>query len=191
VNDIRSQEPIMNKLILTAVIAVAMVAGMGRVGRALEQSAARPDFSGKWAVDIQASSPGLVLDGERLVQPFLMTPPKTLQPSFANVFTARQDSETLRVQREIRQGVTMSLTVSYYRLDGSETTNVEGAFTKTASKATWQGGTLTILTRLADTGTIPRLELERLMSLDATGRLLVETKSGGGPAYLTVYRRAQ
>ena len=178
----------MNKLILTAVITVAIAAGAGRVGRAQTQAAANyPDFSGKWAVDIQASSPGLLLDGE----PFLVTRPTTPQPSFTNAFTARQDSGTLRVQRETRsQGVTISLTVSYYRLDGSETTNIEGAMTKTASTATWQYGALLIVTRMADPEALPHKKLGRIMSLDANGRLVIDTMVGGDPMYLTVYRRA-
>jgi hypothetical protein len=183
----------MNKLILTAAIVIGVVAGMGRIGGAQTQTPANhPDFSGKWTVDIQASSPGVVLDGERLVPAFLVSVPTTLQPSFANAFIARQDSSTLRVQREMdRQGVTTNLTVSYYRLDGSETTNIEGAMTKTVSTATWQNKTLRILTRNADVdAALPRNKLERVMSLDANGRLLIETKNGIDPTYLTVYRRA-
>jgi hypothetical protein len=40
----------MNKLILTAVITVAIAAGAGRIGKAQDQSAVRPDFSGKWVL---------------------------------------------------------------------------------------------------------------------------------------------
>jgi hypothetical protein len=184
----------MKKLILTAAIVIGVVAGMGRIGGAQTQTPANhPDFSGKWTVDIQASSPGVVLDGERLVHPFLVSVPTTLQPSFANAFIARQDSSTLRIQREMdRQVVTTNVTVSSYRLNGSETTNIEGAMTKTASRATWQDGRLTIVTRIANAdGSLPRNKLERVMSLDASGRLLIETTNGLDPVYLTVYRRVQ
>jgi hypothetical protein len=183
----------MNKLTLTAGIVIGVVAGAGRIDRAQQQSAVRPDFSGKWAVDTQASSPGLLTEEEparAILMPSATTSPTTLVPSFANAFVARQNSETLRVQRDIRQGTTMILNVVYYRLDGSETTNIEGGFTKTASRATWQDGRLTILTHIADADTLPRLNLERVMSLDANGRLLIDTENGIDPTYLTVYRRA-
>jgi hypothetical protein len=189
----------MKRLILTAVITVALVAVVGRVGRAQTQAPANhPDFSGKWAVDVLASSPGLVLDATRLTQPFLVTPPKTLQPSFANTFIARQDSSALAIDRRVGSDQTRPRIVIRVvcRLDGSDSLNVEGT-TKTVSTVTWRNGaptshndTLTILTRLADTGTVPGLNLERVMSLDADGRLLIGTKSGIDPTYLTVYRRA-
>jgi hypothetical protein len=40
----------MTKLILKAAIVISVVAGAGRVDRAQEPSAARPDFSGKWVL---------------------------------------------------------------------------------------------------------------------------------------------
>jgi hypothetical protein len=180
----------MNKLIQTAAIGILVVAAIEPVGRAqTEVRANHPDFSGTWAVDIRASTPGVVLDGVQAVQPFDVTPPTTLHPTFANGFVARQDGSTLSVQRIDRQNVATSLTVVYYRLDGSESTNVEGGMTTTASTATWQNSTLTIVTSFTDAGSLLRRTLKRVMSMDANGRLLVETTVPAGPTYLTAYRR--
>src|ERR1700733_1751562 len=90
----------MKNLTLTAVMTVALVVGTGRGGRAREQSPGRPDFSGKWAVDIQASSPGLLPDGvvERRASPLTPRPTPGGPPSFGSAFTARQDSGALTVE---------------------------------------------------------------------------------------------
>jgi len=188
----------MKKLIFTAAIVIGIVAGVGHVGRAQDQSAARPDFSGKWAVDIQASSPGLVPDGVVERRASLLIPRSTPggRPSFASAFTARQDASNLTVERKVGVGVDQTDLTVVYRLDGSASMNLEGK-ANTVSTATWRNGTLTILTRLAEVNgetvgvNLARTsQLERVMSLDANGRLLIETTNGLDPTYLTVYRRA-
>jgi hypothetical protein len=194
----------MKKLILTAVTTVAIVAGAWRVGRAQAQPAANhPDFSGKWAVDVQASSPGLVPDGVVEMRTSPLTPRSTPggPASFGSAFTARQDSSALAVESKFGVGQP-DMTVVYkdmtvvYKLDGSDSMNLEGT-SNTVSTATWRNGTLTILTRLTEINGMDvgvhlarGTRAERVMSLDANGRLLINTTVGVDPTYLTVYRRA-
>jgi hypothetical protein len=185
----------MTKLILAPLIAVTLVAGASRIGRAQEQSASRPDFSGKWAVDWQASSPGLLPDGVLEGRRFPRKPRPTPggPPTFAPAFTAHQDESALTV--EMKVGVVNKDTTVVYKLDGSDSLNLEG-MAKTVSTATWQHGTLMILTHVTEINgkgvgadLVHATRSERVMSLDASGRLLIDTTVGVDPTYLTVYRR--
>ena len=166
----------MKRLILSGLITVALVAGTWRVGRAQEPSTAAnpPNISGSWAVDTSAEGQPLFVAG------------RPVQPSFGTRFVAWQDRRTLFVGRIIAD----EPDVTIYRFDAPESLNFEGGAEKTVSSAAWQDRTLTIQTRVADApGTLPRNKLVRVISLDAKGRLLVQTTNGLDSTYLTVYRR--
>jgi hypothetical protein len=89
---------------------------------------------------------------------------------------------------EVRRQVPFT---TVYKLDGSTSRNLE-LTTQTVSTATWQGGNLDVVTRLADTDpALPANRLERLMWLDPAGRLVIETTNGVADPYLTVYKRVE
>jgi hypothetical protein len=183
----------MNKLILTAVITVAVVAGVGRVGRAQEQSAARPDFSGKWVL-ASSQPPG--------------------RNALGGDFSIAQDATTLRIDSTSFR-VSLSTTRApsgtafpvrrIYLLDGTEHPSQEIADppqtttsaptsgfrmsstteeSESISKATWAGRQLVIMTydrikiiapSLTPSVNLIRRTVRQALSMEANGTLVVES----------------
>jgi hypothetical protein len=180
----------MNKLILTTAITVAIVGGAGRVGGAQEQSAARPDLSGKW---VFASS-----------QP-------TGTHALGDDFSIAQDATTLRIDSTEfhlslsttrAPSVTPLLVRTIYVLDGIEhpsqvifdppqTTasaptaglGTSSTTEESMSRATWTGRQLLIMTynriKITDPSRTPSVNVVRqtvrqALSMEANGTLVVE-----------------
>jgi hypothetical protein len=137
------------KLALTAVLTVALaVAGYAQ----------KPDFSGTWTPDADASMAGGGGGGGR---------------GMAGPMTVKQSGDTLTVERQGRNGqMTMA-----YKLDGSETEITMGQMTAKAT-AKWDGSKLVITTK-SDMG-----ESTQTWSL-AGDVLTIERTGGRGPAKTT------
>lgn len=97
--------------------------------------------------------------------------------------TIVQDASSLTITRTTPVGTFTST----YKLDGSEsknTLNIQGNAVEQVSKAKWDGGKLLVNTTLNFNGN--PVESSMVMSLDATGNLVVETtrpdfQGGGAP----------
>jgi hypothetical protein len=140
------------KLGITAVLVVAL---------AVSGYAQKPDFSGTWTLDPEASGGAPGGGGGRG-----MTGP----------LTVKQTADTLTVERQGRNG---QMTTAY-KLDGSETEITMGQFTAKAS-AKWDGNKLVITTK-TDQG-----EQTQTWSL-AGNTLTIERTGGRGPAK-SVYKK--
>jgi hypothetical protein len=170
----------MTRWVLAAVL-VGLVPGVSET-RAM-QTPTRPDFSGKWALVPEASTAA-----RRVEQPNGSSAPWA-DPTFGQTFSARQAGGALSVVRTV--GARQVPVTTVYKLDGSTSGNLE-LTTETVSTATWQGGNLDVVTHVADTDpALPRNRLERLLWIDPTGRLVIETTNGLADPYLTVYQRVE
>jgi hypothetical protein len=187
----------MNKLTLTAAIVIGVVAGAWRVGRAQEQSAARPDFSGKWAL-ASSQPPG--------------------HQAFGDDFSIAQDATTLEVDSTGHR-VSLSTTRgssetpfpvrTIYALDGIEhptqviadppvTTAsaptsgfvMSSGTEESISKATWAGRQLVIMTysriritapNQTPSASVIRRTVRQALSIEADGTLVVESLIGADP----------
>jgi hypothetical protein len=140
------------KLALTAVLTVALaVAGYAQ----------KPDFSGTWTPDADASTAGTAGGGGGGGR------------GMAGPMTVKQSGDTLTVERQGRNGqMTMA-----YKLDGSETEITMGQMTAKAT-AKWDGSKLVITTK-SDMG-----ESTQTWSL-AGDVLTIERTGGRGPAKTT------
>ena|SRR5579864_1605386 len=181
----------MKRLILAAAIVIGVVAGVGSVGRAQEQPAARPDFSGKWVL-APNQPPG--------------------RDALGHDFSIVQDATTLEVDST---GHRVSLSTSrgssetpfpvrtIYVLDGIEHPShviddppmttasaptsgfvMSSGTEESISKATWAGRQLVIMTHerikiIAPNRTPSVNELRRTvrqaLSMEADGTLVVES----------------
>jgi hypothetical protein len=163
---------------------VALLVGLvpGRFETGTGQAPMRPDFSGSWTLVPEAST-----TPRRVEWPSGSWGPWA-DPTFGQAFSARQDAGALSLVRIV--GDTQVAVTTVYKLDGSSSGNLE-LKAETISTATWQGGNLDVVTRVADADpTLPANRLERLLWLDPAGRLVVETTNGTAPPYLTVYKHA-
>lgn len=125
---------------------------------------APPNFAGKWTLVPDPNTPaGMGGLGQE-----------------ANI---TQDASTLTITRTTQMGTF----TSKYNLDGSESRNVlnfQGNSVDQLSTAKWDGGNLLVNTKM-DFGGNP-VELKMVMSVDATGNLVVEStrpdfQGGGAP----------
>jgi hypothetical protein len=189
----------MNKLILTAVTTVAIVAGAGRVGRAQTQAAANsPDFSGKWV--FASSQPPVVRNGPNDV---VVSGP----PPFGGDFSISQDATTLTVDSlgfypsQSRTGAEAGVVLPFsirtiYVLDGIEHPSqvianrpaitsspqvvraVSRPTGESISKTTWVGRQLVIMTYSKNKimgGNVIRRTVRQTLSMEANGTLAVES----------------
>lgn len=172
----------MKTLMLTAAIVIGVVAGVGR-GRAQEQSAARPDFSGKWVFASSQPSGGL---GNALGDKFSIAQDAT---------TLRIDTTAFRVSgsKTVRLLETQFPIRTIYSLDGREhpsqvstdappTSRVEmmSIIEESISKATWAGRQLVIMTYSRGKTTVPwqtpyvtRRTERQALSMEADGTLMI------------------
>lgn len=134
------------KIALTAILAVAL---------AVSGYAQKPDFSGTWTLDQEASG----MTGGGGGRGFGMGP-----------MTVKQTTDAITVETQGRQGP-MTRT---YKLDGTESDIQMGPMTAKAS-AKFDGNKLVITTK-SDMG-----ELTQTWSL-ANGMLTIESTGGRGPA---------
>jgi hypothetical protein len=133
------------KLGLTAALVVALaVAGYAQ----------KPDFSGTWTLDAEASGMQGGGGGGR---------------GMGGPMTIKQTATELSIERQGRNGPTTQT----YKLDGSETEITMGQMTAKAS-AKWDGSKLVITTK-TDMG-----ENTATYSLD-NGNLVIESTGGRGP----------
>jgi len=130
-------------------IAAALVVALAVSGYAQT----KPDFSGKWTLDPEAS--GMQAGGGR---------------GMMGGMTVKQTADALTIEREGRGGATMATT---YKLDGSESDVTMGRGTAKAT-AKWDGAKLVITTK-SDMG-----ESTQTWSVDGS-TLTIETTGGRGP----------
>ncbi len=86
-----------------------------------------PNFSGKWAQDMEKSDPAPQGMGGR-------------GPAGPQAYTITQSAAELAIERETPNGVVKSV----YKLDGSESVNPGGRGGEVKSKAKWDGAKLVI-----------------------------------------------
>jgi len=134
-------------LMAAAVLAVATVAW-----------AQKPDFSGTWTLDPEASG-----------APAAGTGGGGAQRGGGGPMTVKQTADTLTIERQGQQGTTTTA----YKLDGTETDITMGQMTAKAS-AKWDGNKLVITTKSE------RGEQTQTWSLDK-GLLTIEGTGGRGP----------
>jgi hypothetical protein len=159
----------MRELLASCILAIASLVPM-------PLAAGHPDFSGTW-VAVPSQVPPKVDYSSGGYRMFSNPEPA----SFSAKFIARQDGDVLTVERKLRD----SSLVTTYRLDGTESENVE--VMKSVSVAKWEGESLLITTWDPSK---PRNEkpLKRALSLAPDGSLVIVTENGG-PKWTTVYRR--
>ena len=141
-------------VIAAAVLAVATVA-----------FAQKPDFSGTWQIDPEAS--GMAGGGGGRMG--------------GGPMTVKQTADTLTVERSMG-GNTMTST---YKLDGTESTNQmmgRGGSMEAKSTAKWDGNKLVITTKVGDNENTQTWSLEN-------GVLTIEGTGGRGPTK-RVYKKA-
>ena len=141
-------------VIAAAVLAVATVA-----------FAQKPDFSGTWQIDPEAS--GMAGGGGGRMG--------------GGPMTVKQTADTLTVERSMG-GNTMTTT---YKLDGTESTNQmmgRGGSMEAKSTAKWDGNKLVITTKVGDNENTQTWSLEN-------GVLTIEGTGGRGPTK-RVYKKA-
>jgi len=138
---------------------------------ALTLAQAPPNFAGKWTVvpDANAAAGGGRGGG--------------MGGGLGQEATITQDASTLTINRTTPMGNFTST----YKLDGSEsrnTLNFQGNSVDQMSIAKWDGGKLNVNTKMDFGGNV--VETSMVMSLDASGNLVVETtrpdfQGGGAP----------
>ena len=144
-------------VIAAAILAVATVA-----------FAQKPDFSGTWTLDPEASG----------------APPAGTGGGGGGMrggggpMTVKQTADTLTIDRQGRGGGTMSTT---YKLDGSESDITMGQMTAKAS-AKWDGNKLVITTKTEQGENVQTWSL-------AGGVLTIEATGGRGPSK-RVYKKS-
>jgi hypothetical protein len=143
-------------VIAAAILAVATMA-----------YAQKPDFSGTWTLDPEASAPAGTAGGARGGGRMGGGP-----------MTVKQTADTLTIERQGRQGTQTTA----YKLDGSESEITMGQMTAKAS-AKWDGDKLVITTK-TEQG-----EQTQTWSL-ANGMLTVERTGGRGPSK-QVYKKGE
>ena len=137
---------------------------------ALTLAQAPPNFAGKWTVVPDANAPA---GGGR----------GGMGGGLGQEATITQDASTLTIKRTTQMGEFTST----YKLDGSEsrnTLNFQGNSVDQLSIAKWDAGKLNVHTKMDMGGNV--VETSMVMSLDATGNLIVETtrpdfQGGGAP----------
>ena len=140
------------KLALTAVLTVALaVAGYAQ----------KPDFSGTWTPDADATGTAVVVAAAR---------------GMAGPLTVKQSGDTLTVERQGRNG---QMTTAY-KLDGSESEITMGQMTAKAT-AKWDGSKLVITTKSGQG------EATQTWSLD--GGMLTIERTGGRGTGKTTYKK--
>jgi hypothetical protein len=142
------------------------------------QTAAKPNFSGKWMQIVDSSAAPTTGRG-RMGAGMLMA----LGPEATIV----QDSATITITRSVPQ---MGEMKSGYKLDGSDTPaslDIQGFAIQTVSNAKWEGEKLALTTRVDYNGT--GLSSSATLSLEA-GVLVVTTTvpnlQGGAPTSTTM-----
>lgn len=137
-----------------------------------------PKFNGTWALVPGTGRPA----GE--VQTKTNTPVRReASGAFGRTFsiTITPDKVTL-VRTSMRSQITTT-----YKVDGSESLNLEGA-TTTVSRATWNGPKLTIQTWIAKNNRAVGFPVGRVLWLEK-GQLLVEERATGSLPVVSKYRR--
>jgi hypothetical protein len=150
------------------------------------QGTTRPDLSGTWTY---------VADSSTVVQP--MPNVSMRAPSFGTEFTAKQDAETLTIDRA--SGETRTATA--YKFDGSETIRTQSGRAgqpdyKVVTTASWTGATLTIksVSEPVLQGKPTKIETIRTIHLEKDGTMVIETETRTTPPPLvpktsSVYRK--
>ena len=137
-----------------------------------------PKFTGSWALVPGTGRPA----GE--VQTKTSTPiRREASGAFGRTFsiTITPDRVTL-VRTSARSKITTT-----YKVDGSESLNIEGA-TTTISRATWNGPKLTIQTWIAIQNRAVGFPVARALWLEK-GQLLIEERATGSLPVVSKYRR--
>jgi len=145
----------------------ALTAVAVTLAAALTLGQAPPNFAGKWTLvpDANGAGGGRGMGG------------------LGQNATIVQDANTLTLTRTTQMGEFTST----YKLDGSESRNtlsIQGNSVDQLSIAKWDGGKLNVATKMDFGGNV--VETSMVMSLDATGNLVVDTtrpdfQGGGGP----------
>ena len=119
-----------------------------------------PNFTGKWAQDMEKSDPPMA--GGR-------------GPGGPQNLTITQTATEITFERETPNGVMKTV----YKLDGSESVNAMGRGGEVKSKSAWEGGKL--VTKYSRTMGEATVEVIETRSLEADGTLTVVTATKGGP----------
>jgi len=146
----------------------ALTAVAVTLATALTLAQASPNFAGKWTVVPDANAAG----GRG-----------GMGGGLGQEATITQDASTLTINRTTPMGDFTST----YKLDGSEsrnTLNIQGNSVDQLSTAKWDAGKLNVHTKMDFGGNV--VETSMVMSLDASGNLIVETtrpdfQGGGAP----------
>jgi hypothetical protein len=128
-----------------------------------------PDLSGHWTLMQEPKDPA---EGTRGPNGFIV---RTPQPSLGMEFDVKQDGSVLTITQWIGPSRSTS-SVAVYKLDGSDSSNMEGG-RETLSIAVWQDSGLLITTRLKGRAPGMNGELKRLLSLESVGAMKVLTTS--------------
>jgi hypothetical protein len=118
-----------------------------------------PNFSGKWAQDMEKSDPAMGGRG----------------PAGPQSVTITQTATEITLERETQNGVMKTV----YKLDGSESVNAGGRGGEIKSKSAWEGGKL--VTKYSRTMGEATVEVTETRSLEADGTMTVVTAMKGGP----------
>ena len=117
-------------------------------------------------------------------------------PGWGSPLTIRQTNDTLVVQFPQFSAYDLQPPLRYrYALDGSESRNavmISHAESAQLSRASWQGGTLTIVTTVPGPAGVGDTEVRHALSLAPTGELVIETTRPHAPApnvVRTTYRK--
>ena len=149
------------------------------------QGATRPDFSGTWTY---------VAEGSTVVQTMNVS---TRAPAFGMEFTAKQDADTLTIERMTGQ----TRTTTTYKLDGSETSRMQSGSAgqpdyKVVTTASWTGATITIKTLSEPMwqGKPTKVELTRTIRLEKDGTMVIDAETRQDPPPMvpkttSVYRK--
>jgi len=148
----------------------ALTAVAVTLATALTLGQAPPNFAGKWTLVPDANAAG---GGGR----------GGMGGGLGQEATITQDASSLTIKRTTQMGEFTST----YKLDGSESRNtlsIQGNSVDQLSIAKWDGGKLNVATKMDFGGNV--VETSMVMSLDATGNLVVDTtrpdfQGGGGP----------
>jgi hypothetical protein len=122
--------------------------------------AQQPNFSGKWAQDMEKSDPAPQGMGGR-------------GPAGRQSYTIAQTATELTIERETPNGVMKSV----YKLDGSESVNPGGRGGEVKSKTKWDGAKLvtTSVQTMNMQGNEVTIESTETRSLEADGTMTVVT----------------
>src|SRR6476660_6386882 len=148
----------------------ALTAVAVTLATALTLGQAPPNFAGKWTLVPDTNAAG---GGGR----------GGMGGGLGQEASITQDASSLTIKRTTQMGEFTST----YKLDGSEsrnTLNFQGNSVDQLSIAKWDGGKLNVATKMDFGGNV--VETSMVMSLDATGNLVVDTtrpdfQGGGGP----------